>query len=158
MSVAEAAVHAPVVARLCGVRTGGVLAIGAIALGEQGDALLATIGAALDAEAAHELPAPPRARDAAERASVERLRSAIGTALDVRALTADPSRDVAIIAVLRACRLTTPFQLGAALSVARLPSVNAESVSTKAGDFKGYPMDTPHFEYDATMPARSGAR
>ena len=70
----------------------------------------------------------------------------------------DPSRDVAIIAVLRACGLTTAFQLGAALSVARLPSVIAESVSTKAGDFKNYPMDTPHFEYDASMPARSGAR
>lgn len=156
MSVAEAPIHAPVVARLCGVRTGGILAVGAIALGEQADALLVTIGSALDSEHVTELPPELRARDAAERDSVARLREAIG--VDVHALAADPSRDVAIVAVLRACGLDTTLQLGAALSVSRLPSVLAEAVSTKAGDFKSYPMDTPHFEYDGAMPAQSGAR
>lgn len=158
LSVADAPIHAPVVARLCGVRTGGVLAIGAIALGEKADTLLAAIGAALDENAAGALAPELAARDDAERASVSRLRDAIGAGVDVAAFARDPSRDVAVIAVLRACGLTTPFQLGAALSVARLPSVIAEAVSTKPGDFKGYPMDTPHFEYDGALPARSGVR
>jgi hypothetical protein len=158
ISVAEAPIHASVVARLCGVRTGGILAIGTIALGEQVDTLLVKIGAALDAGAEAELPPDLRAHDESERASVASLREAIGAGFDVPALAADPSRDVAILAVLRACGLSTTFQLNAALSVARLPSVIAEAAATKPGDFKGYPMDTPHFEYDGALPARSGAR
>ncbi len=158
MSVAEAPIHAPVVARLCGVRTGGVMAVGAIALGEHADALLVRIGAALDSEALAELPLELCAEDASERESVARLRAAIGADLVVPALAMRPSRDVAIVAVLRACGLISTFQLGTALYVARLPSVIAEAVSTKAGDFKSYPMDTPHFEYDAASPARSGVR
>lgn len=157
MSVAEAPVHAAVVARLCGVRTGGVLAIGTIALGEHVDTLLRGIGAALDDSSTRELPIELRAQDAAERASVGHLRSAIGPSLDVPFLAMDPSRDVAIVAVLRACGLTTALQIGAALSVARLPSVLAECVATKPGDFKNYPMDTPHFEYDAAKPPQSAA-
>jgi hypothetical protein len=158
MAVAEAPIHASVVARLCGVRTGGVLAIGAIALGEHGDALLRAIGSALDSGSPTELPENMRSVDAFERASVERLREAIGVSFDVPALRLDPSRDVAVVAVLRACGLETSFQLGAALSIARMPSVFAESVATKPGDFKNYPMDTPHFEYDPTKPAQSGLR
>lgn len=155
MSVAEAPIHASVLARVCGVRTGGVLAIGAMALGEHGDALLGTIGAALEGELA-ELPSELRARDAADRDSVERLRTALGAGFEVRALAADPTRDVAIVAALRACGLTTPFQLGAALSLARLPSVLAEVAQTKIGDFKGYPMDLPVFEYDPTAGPATG--
>jgi len=155
MSVAEAPIHASVLARVCGVRTGGVLAIGAMALGEHVDAQLRSIGAALDSEVV-ELPPELRAHDVTERASVERLRSAIGAGLDVSALAADPSRDVAIVAVLRACGLSTTFQLGAALSVARLPSVLAEAAATKVGDFKGYPMEVPAFEYDPSAAPAAG--
>ena len=40
MSVAEAPMHAAVLARVCGVRTGGTLAIAMLALGEQVESLL----------------------------------------------------------------------------------------------------------------------
>lgn len=158
MSVAEAPIHAGVVARLCGVRTGGVLAIGTIALGEHVDTLLRTIGAALDPPSPAALPAALCARNSDDRASVAHLREALDAALDIPVLALDPSRDVAVVAVLRACGLSTAFQIGSALSIARLPSVLAEAAATKAGDFKSYPMDTPHFEYDAAKPAQSGVR
>jgi hypothetical protein len=158
MSVAEAPVHAAVVARLCGVRTGGILAIGTIALGEHADTLLRAIGTALDNSSARELPLELRAHDATERASVGHLRAALGPSFHVPAFAMDPSRDVAVVAVLRACGLTTAVQIAAALSIARLPSVLAECVATKPGDFKNYPMDTPHFEYDAAKPPQSGVR
>lgn len=155
MPVAEAPVHAAVVGRLCGVRTGGVLAIGAIALGEHVDTLLAAIGGALETECPVELPPSLRARDTADRAAVERLRAALED-FDVPVLRMDPSRDVAVVAVLRACGVETSFQIGAALVLARLTSVVAESGATRPGSFKEYPIDTPHFEYDGALPARSG--
>src|SRR6476661_1678553 len=43
MSVAEAPIHASMLARTCGVRTGGTLAVGILSLGEHADQALAAI-------------------------------------------------------------------------------------------------------------------
>lgn len=152
MSVAEAPIHAAMLARTCGVRPGGTLAVGMLALGEVSDGILSVIGGALD-DATCDGPLPPElaAQDDGMRASVARLRALVEPHLDVPAFRRDPSTIVALVAVLRACGLETPFQLSAVLSLARLPSVLAESAATKVGDFKSYPMDVPHFEYDATL-------
>jgi hypothetical protein len=118
---------------------------------------LRAIGTALDdLTAGAELAAQHRATGEAERTSVATLRAIVG-ALEVPALQCDPSRIVAIVAVLRACGLAAPFQLSTALTIARLTSIVAETAATKVGDFKSYPMDLPHFDYDSTA-APSGKR
>ncbi len=158
MPVNEAPIHASMLARTCGVRPGGTLAIGLLSLGEVSDAALRAIGTSLDDAATDgPLPVELRAADDDERSSVARLRTLVDGILVVPALRRDPSKTVAIVAVMRACGLRTPFQLSAALSIARLPSVLAEAVSTKVGDFKSYPMDVPHFEYDPSS-GPAGAR
>jgi len=154
--VAEAPIHAAVLSRMCGVRPGGVLATSALALGEQIDRTLHEIGTTLDGDPTS-LPTELRARSEAERASVARLRSLVGP-LRVPVLALDPRRDVALVAVLRACGLTSPFQLSVAMTVARLPSAIAEASRVSVGAFKTYPMDTPHFEYDPEASSASGRR
>jgi hypothetical protein len=153
MSVAEAPMHAAMLARVCGVRTGGTLAVAMLALGEHVEALLRLVEPmfASGAEAAP-LPEELRPRDDEERRSVAQLRDLLEGVLDVPLLAGDIGRDPAVVCVLRACGLTTPFQINSAFSIARLPSVLAEVGATKPGDFKSYPMDVPHFEYDPKLP------
>ena len=172
MSVRDAPMHAAVLSRICGVRTGGILAVALLALGEHIDALLrrleplfadapvddaAVDDAAVDNAAVDELPAGLNARDDDERRSIANLRELLGDGFVVPLLAKDLGLEPALLCVLRACGLVTSFQMCSALSIARLPSVLAEVVSTKVGDFKSYPMDLPHFEYDPALPP-GGAR
>jgi hypothetical protein len=153
MSVGEAPMHAAVLSRVCGVRTGGTLAVAMLALGEHVEALLRLMEPMFAPETAGApLPEELRCRDEDERASVSQLRELLDGILDVPLLASDLGREAAVVCVLRACGLTTSFQVGSALSIARLPSVLAEVGATKIGDFKSYPMDLPHFEYDPTLP------
>lgn len=149
-SVAEAAVHAAVLARLCGARPSGVLSVASVVLAEQASLLLASLNEELEAfdrSEARELPPPLRAGGDEDRASVATLTRLLAGALDVPALRADPSRDVAIVAVFRACGVTSAFQLASLLAFARVPSALAEASRINPGDFDTYPIDTPHFEY-----------
>ena len=152
MSVGEAPMHAAVLSRVCGVRTGGILAVAMIALGEQVDTLLRRMEPIFGADpAGAALPDDLLARDDDERQSIADLRSLLDGILDVPLLASDIGREAAVLCVLRACGLTTSFQVGSAFSIARLPSVLAEVGATKVGDFKTYPMDVPHFEYDPSL-------
>ncbi|AKU95926.1 hypothetical protein AKJ09_02590 [Labilithrix luteola] len=144
MSVGSAPVHASVLARLCGCRTGGVVAVGALTMGEHVDALVHGIGEIL--EGTGPLPEELRAKTNEERASVARLAAATA-GLPIPALGWDPSLDVALVAVLRAAGLTSVFQVVSALTLGKMPSALAEAQTTKPADFLSYPMDTPHFEY-----------
>ncbi len=149
MSVSEAPIHAAMLARTCGVRPGGTLAVGMLSLGEVSDQIVRAIGTSLDEPmTSGPLPKDLSAEDDHTRASVSRLRALVEPHLDVPALRRDPTIVVALVAVFRGCGLHTPFQLSVALAMARLPSVVAETSATKVGDFKSYPMDVPHFDYD----------
>lgn len=147
MSVAEAPVHAAVLARLCGARPGGVLSAASLTLAEHASRLLEKLdGATADPASLGE---EHKARDEGERASVARLAELVRGCVEVPVLEADPGRDLAIVAVLEACGLTTAMQITSALVIARLTSALAEAGQTKPGDFGTYPIDTPHFEYEA---------
>lgn len=148
LSVADAPMHAAVLARLCGARTGGVLGVAAMALGEQVETPVATILVELKNG---KLEPDHRAASGAERARVTRLAGSISSLLDVPALTLDPSYDVALVACMWACGLRDSARIVAALCLARLPLACAEVFCTKPGDFKTYPIDTPHFEYVAPV-------
>ena len=160
VTIANASVHAPVLARLCGARPGGVLSAAGLVLGEEASAIVARANDALEARQAApqsvELPGELRAADDAERASVASLAELLHGVLDVPTLRADPSRDVALVAVLRACGVIDAFQLAALLAFARLPSALAEASRVKAGELASYPLDTPHFEYVAPAAAPLG--
>jgi hypothetical protein len=148
LSVREAPVHAAVLARLCGARPGGVLSVAGLTLAEHAGTFVALVNDVLETRSG-ELPPELQAQDEDERAAVASLVRLLDGVFDVPVLRADPSREVAIIAVLRACGLTSTFQLTSVLTLARLPGTLAEASKIKPGDFGTYPIDTPHFEYVA---------
>lgn len=141
LSVADAPIHATVLARLCGARTGGVLAVGAIALGEHAENEIELTLAELETGALGDARC---VRSDAERAAVARLRAALPEGI---AWPHDASLATAITAALRACGLVTAPAITMALTFARLPLACAEALCTKPGNFGAYPIDTPHFEY-----------
>lgn len=152
VSVASAPIHAAMLARLCGCRTSGVLSVATMALAEPIEETFARVDEMLRALDEGERIAWPddfRAQGASERASVTRLSTLVGDAVSVPAFSFDPSREIALIAVLRACGLRSAFSAVSALTVARLPSALAEASATKPADFRSYPMDSPKFVYDA---------
>lgn len=157
LGAGEAPVHAAMLARLCGVRAGGTLAVGALSLGEKYEAILRELAAATGSDSGP-LPDSLSAKDDAERASVGRLRESLSGLLEVPMLARDPSREVALVATLRACGLRPGFPIASALTMAGLTATTAESARVVMGRFKDYPMDTPPFDYDAASRPASGTR
>jgi hypothetical protein len=156
-SIAHAGIHAAALARMCGARPSGVLSAAGLVLGEEASALVASINETLAARAQTESSAAPPAPlaaallavDDAERTSVTTLAKLLEGVLEVSILHADPSRDVALLGVFRACGITEAFRLASLIAFARLPSALAEANAIAGGGFAGYPIDTPHFEYVA---------
>ena len=106
MSVGEAPMHAAVLSRVCGVRTGGILAVAMIALGEYVDTLLRRMEPLFGSEPpGAQLPDDLRCRDDDERQSVRELRSLLDGILDVPLLAIDIGREAAVVCVLRADRM-----------------------------------------------------
>jgi hypothetical protein len=149
-SVAEAPTHAAVLARLCVAKAAGVLQVGAIGLAEQAGFLahdLEEVRVWL-ADTGGVFPAAHVADTPEERAAVERFRLALGPgAGTVPGLDQDPTLLAALFCALFASGLTTHAQWTTVFVVARLPVVAAEAFAATPGDFRGYPMDLPHFEY-----------
>lgn len=145
-SVAEAPVHTAIVARLCGAAPAAAYAAGFTALTEQAtdlvdrhDALLAW----LNGEAAV-FPEAHVSLAGADRALVDEARRAIGE-LDVPALERSPASEAALIAILHRAGLRDRAQLVAAVALARLPVLMAETIAQRPLAFRGYPMDLPDF-------------
>lgn len=157
VSVAHAAVHAAALARLCGARPSGVLSASGLIFGEEATALVEATNQLLSELESGDAELPPllRSTSEADRQSVARLASLLEGVLEVPILRSDPGRDVAILAVLRRCGVTSAFALAALVALARLPSALAEAVMVRPGDFPTYPLDTPHFEYVEGPAARS---
>lgn len=150
-AVSEAPSHAAAIARVCGAQPAGVLQTGAIALAEQAafwvrehEPLLQWLRD----------PSPPypqacMAQSGNDQAAVEQLRDVLGAfAAQVPALEHNPTLVAAALSVLYACGLREAHQWVSLLLIARLPSVAAEAFAATPGDFRGYPMDVPHFAYE----------
>jgi hypothetical protein len=148
MSIGEAPAHAGSLARLCGARASGVLAVACLALTEQSRALVdaqANLLAWLD-KPSGALPSSARAVSDGDRAAVAKLRQAIAP-MNAPGLDADPSLDAALLAVLHACGLTTRDGIEAALLVARIGCAAAEGFAVKPASFRDYPMNNPPHRY-----------
>jgi hypothetical protein len=149
-SVAEAPSHAASLARICAAPDAGVIQVGAIGLAEQAAFTireLALVHVWL-MEPSTGFPASHKATDENERSAVGRLRVALGEGASLPGLEGDPSLLAALACTLFACGLRTLEQWTAVWVIARLPAVAAEAFAATPGDFRGYPMDLPHFRYE----------
>ncbi len=152
-SIAEAPAHVATLARICGAKTSAIFSVGATTLAEQARALLDELEPAIPRlliGSLNGMAAVLSARSDAERASVERLRDALGAFVrSVPAIGYDLRLDVAMVAVFIACGLRRREQIEAAFCIARLGSVYAEALATTPGDHRSYPLDLPNFVYEA---------
>ena len=151
-SIAEPPAHAGALARICGARIAGVVAVTAVALAEQARVLYEaheTVIPRLLIGSLNGMAASFAPRDDDERVAVQRLRDALGAfCARVPAIGFDIRLDTAIFAVLLACGLRTREQLEVIVTCARLPVACAEALAWKPGDLRAYPMDMPQFVYE----------
>ena len=129
-TVANASVHCATLARRCGADAKGALATGLVALAEEAEHVVASSEEPSQHEsAAGELFA----------ALPEEVRRALGAPSSTVRATA--------IAILRLVGLNDPLQLQAAVSLARMPVMVAETLAVERGDIRDYPMQLPRFDY-----------
>jgi hypothetical protein len=149
LPVNEAATHAAMVAKLFGAKSTSVVAVAAIGVAEHARTVLDEHAPLLDALKAKDAELPPQlhAQSDEDRAAVQHLRDVLPRELEVPALTQDPTRTAAVLAVLYACGLRRREQLEAAIVHARLPCVLAEALAERATNFANYPINLPHFSY-----------
>ncbi len=147
----EAPAHAGIVGRLCGAPASGVVAVTATALTERNRVIVSNHRELFEwlRDGDAPLHVSCRARDDRDRAATERLRRALPASFaNARVFSADASKDACVIATLFACGLQRPEQVETALTIATLACACAEAFATTPGDFRGYPMNTPKFEYE----------
>jgi len=150
VSVAEAPVHAGVVARLCGASQSGVTGIGAIGLAEQARFIVEQHRGLLEwlDREDKRLPDEYHAADDEERRSVDVIRNCVKQAgLEINGLEENPSRISSIIMMLHACGLRKSEQIELSIVMARISSITAEALNVEPGDFRDYPIDLPPFRY-----------
>jgi len=151
VSVAHAPTHAAVLSQLCGNNPSATLGVAAIALAEQVKHTLIEHKDLLEwldrptASCPEQIKTPnPDAID-----SLEKLNLALRPSrLAVPGLKHAASVEAAVLMVLHACGLRNAQQLGALLVWARLPAVLAEAFAESEANFKTYPINLPHFEYE----------
>lgn len=150
VAVNEAPSHAAVVTRLCDSPARNVLAVAGIGLAERAHFVVEQQRATRTWLEDPRGPAPGEAcaDDAAAARHRQRLRAALGPALDVPALSQPLSRDAALIAVLFACGLRRAEQLEAVWMIAGLGASFAEGMATPTKSFREYPMNLPTFRYE----------
>lgn len=151
ITVAEAPVHAAVLARLCAAPSSSIAAVAAIALNQQARAVVAEHAGLFEwlRSGEGELPAPFRSEDGEQAESVARLICVLRVrGFEHAALAQRPKRLAALLLVLFACGLEQPEQLEAALVLARLPSTLAEALAEKPTNFSGYPINLPEYVYE----------
>lgn len=150
VSVAHASTHASVLARLCGASTSTTIGVAATALGEQARVTLAEHESLLrwDEASGEPLPEAHLATEEAELRSIERLKTALlPTKLVVPGLSLGPTRNAALILLLRACGLKRKEQMELVFSLSRLPAAISEAFAERATNFGNYPINLPQFSY-----------
>ncbi len=149
VSVAHASTHASVLSRLCGASTSSTIGVSATALAEQARVTLAEHDELLRWSADDPLPARYVATDDANVGSVQRLKAALEkTGLVVPGLEQGPTRNAALILLLRACGLKRKEQMESLLVLARLPAALSEAFAERATNFANYPINLPAFSYE----------
>lgn len=151
VDVGQAAAHAAALSRICGAKSGSVLAVGALVLAEDASRIVAEHRCWLDCLMEGSTPPEPDpgVPDDAENAAIEALREALPEHIRPCVPPRCPSLDAAVLAVFSRCGLHTSAQLEVALVVSRLGVVQAEALHHRPGHFSSYPMNLPPFRYEA---------
>jgi len=151
ISVAEAPAHAASLAGLCGASATGTLAVAVLGLAEQGRQWVESHAELLGwlEEPRGEPPRGTTALDGEDREAADRFLTQVRrVGLSLPKHTEQLGREAAIVAVLHALGLTSPRQLVAARTIARLPCAVAEADAVRPAGFDGYPMNLPPFRYE----------
>jgi hypothetical protein len=145
----ESPTHAAVLARICAGTTSSIQGTAAIALAEQARVVVAEHHAWIESMsgAIESVALEHRAASEDDRASVQRLRRALGGLIDVPALDHDVARWAAILATFYACGLKKAEQMECVLVLAKLPIAMAEALATPAGSYREYPVLLPPIAY-----------
>jgi hypothetical protein len=151
VSIAEAPVHASVLAGLCGSNASGLTGVAAITLAQQAHwvitehrELFASLAAG---NTPHESLFNPQSEE--EQEETDLLVKALENAgLKPPEVCRRLSPIAAALAVLHeCCNLTDPGLLEAVLVLTRIPCALAEGRAVQPGEFRSYPIDLPKFVY-----------
>ncbi|HET9958041.1 MAG TPA: hypothetical protein VFQ61_26270 [Polyangiaceae bacterium] len=151
VSVADASVHAAVLARLCGTPPSATIATAALSLAEQARFEVESLGDLLEflSSRSGELPAHHRAQTPAQCQELEPLLAALRlNAAPFPEIGHRPTLTAALFAILFECGLKSSEQLQAALVFARLPIATAEAFAEQRCNFRQYPANLPRYEYE----------
>lgn len=151
ISVAEAPVHASVLAGLCGANSSGIMGVTGITLAQQASFIVTEHSELLNKLSSGEKQslAPFGPQNAGEREETELLVKALEKAgLQAPKECRELNPVAAALTVLhKCCNITDPQVMEAVLVMARIPCVLAESRAVQPGGFRSYPIDLPKFEY-----------
>ncbi len=150
VSVAEAPVHASVLAGLCGSGSSGMTGVAALTLAEQARAAVEEnrpLFEWLREGAGGDSPLPPSGRE--EREETGLLLSSLKRAgVETPSSWENLSPNAAALAVLHSCcGLTDPGTIEFFLVLTRMPCAIAEGKAVSPGGFRDYPIDLPVFTY-----------
>ncbi|MDY0002709.1 MAG: hypothetical protein RBU30_15540 [Polyangia bacterium] len=152
VTVAEAPVHAAMIARSAGSKPQGTLMVGLVGLVEQARHLVISHSALLEAfdATSHGEPWPPgfEARCESDRAVGIALEACWPRAWPPAPPLRDLRREAALLFCLAACGLTKDWQLETALVAVRLPILAAEVHSAPLCRVTELPLNLPPFEYE----------
>ncbi len=146
----QAPAHVAVLARTLRARWPALVSSGAAALAEQAASVLSEHHAMLAwlDDPRGPFPSAHHASSEDDRAVVRALQMHVQpSGQAVPALAHDPSPMAALLAVAHHCGLRDAERLVSMIVIARLPAVLAEGLR-RPGDLRGYPMNTPRFDYD----------
>jgi hypothetical protein len=151
VSVAEAPVHASVLAGLCGSNTSGMTGVAAITLAQQAGWIIAEHQSLFQSLAAGNKPPHEqfKPKSVEEQEDTELLVKALEKAglKPPEALKGLNPIAAALTVLHECCNLTDPGLLEAVLVLVRIPCALAEGRSVKPGGFRNYPIDLPPFVY-----------
>ncbi|MBW2736502.1 MAG: hypothetical protein JRH20_29290 [Deltaproteobacteria bacterium] len=148
LSVAKAAGHAVITARVCGCDSAPLTGIAALALAEEAHALLGRCAELFVWLEAGEELSPPECSCRPGGGVARLLGDLEAEGIDLPTSFMALHDEAALVAVLHWAGLTEPGQISAALVTSRLPNLLAEAESHVPRDFLAYPMNLPRFEYE----------
>jgi hypothetical protein len=146
VSVAEASVHAGVLARLSGAPIASALGTGLVIAADHARQVVENHAALLAWLDRPEHPAPESFRHGTDRAWVANLAAALREDRP-KTLDDDFTRDAARLTVFHAAGLTTPDRIQAALVLAATVGVAAEALATGPEHLALYPVKLPPYRY-----------
>lgn len=149
-AIVEAPAHAAAITHMVGAPGASVVAMAALVLAEQAQALVDEHAEwiAWLAQGEGELPLQFRAVKDGDREAIAVVRTLVEPAVCPVLARSEPTLAATIVALLHASGLRTAESMIAALVGARLPATVAEAERWQREQLRTYPMQLPPFDYE----------